>query len=278
MVIVNNAKCTGCGICLRFYGGYCIDRTDEGIEIDRAVCNACQKCIAICPQMAFSVDGAPPVRIGEAVGIEPGDFMELLKRRRSIKHFKDKKVPREMLTSLIRAAQYAPTMNKDIEALVVDDEALIAKIDGEAIKRVRKMYNWLFKCKPVTRFVSLFSETLPIIKRKMERDLIERKKVVKDNTQALILLLGSTKVPVTESSAQYYMANAVLFAELVGLGSTLMDSLKIAVNQSRAARHMLGIPKGMKVLSVLAVGYPDEKIINIPQGYAIKMNWNKREI
>lgn len=275
MVTVDNSRCTGCGICLSFCGGYCIHDQDGGIVIDDSVCNDCQKCISICPQMAFSYDGVLPERIKEPLGIGPGDLMELLTRRRSVKHFADRKIPRDLLSDVAGAAQYAPTMNKAIELRIIDDAAILRRIDGAAIRRVTKMYRWLFRFRIITGFVSLFADTMPVIKRKMERDLYERQGIMKDHTQALILVTGSTKMPVTESSGQYYLANMILYAETAGLGSTLMDSLKITLNKDRSLRQWLGIPAGQTVLGVLALGYPAEKIINIPKGYEIDIRWNK---
>jgi hypothetical protein len=91
--------------------------------------------------------------------------------------------------------------------------------------------------------MSIFSETVPVIKRKMELDLLNRGHIVKDNTQALILVIGSTSIPVNESSAQYYLSNMLLYSELIGLGSCLMDSLKVAINRSKSVKEGLNIPK-----------------------------------
>ena len=198
MITLDYKECTKCGICLTYLGGYCINEREGRLEIDYTVCNECQKCVAVCPSMAYMNNHTLPKRIKKPLPINEADFIDFLSRRRSIKHFKSKKISREVLKKLMVAASFAPTMNKNIEAVVIDDADII----------------------------QVFADTLPIIKRKMERDLVERGHIVKDNTQALILLLGKRRVPATENSAQYYLANMLLYCETIGLGSCLMDSLK----------------------------------------------------
>lgn len=274
MITIDNDKCLDCGICLKYRGGYCIQKKDEVIEIDYSVCNECQNCIALCPGQAFSNNGLKPIGIDKTFKLPADDFMYLLRRRRTIRHFTTERIPKEVLERIVSAGQYAPTNNKKIEAIVIDDPVLIQLIDNEAMMHIRKLYRILFGSRLLSWFFQLFSDTLPVIKRKMERDLRERGQIVKDNTQALILMLGNKRVPVTESSAQYYLSNMLLFCEVSGLGSCLMDSLKIVINSSKLTREKLHIPKGLKILGVLAVGYPEEKIMNIPEGYHMKVGWN----
>ena len=66
-----------------------------------------------------------------------------------------------------------------------------------------------------------------------------------------------------------------LTAHSLGIGSTLMDSLKISVNMNRKLRRELGFLSSDRVLGVLALGYSAEKIMNIPQGYDIPFFMNK---
>lgn len=276
MITMDEDKCMDCGICMKYLGGYCIEKKDGSIHIDYSVCNECQKCIALCPGLAFSNHCAQSRRIDKTLAFTPDDFMDLLRRRRTIRHFTNKNISKEMLERTVSAAQYAPTMNKKIEVIVINDPGLIQQIDEDAMRYYRKLYKLLYSSKILIRFFQLFSDTLPIIKRKMERDLKDRKQIIKDNTQALIILLGNKKVPLTESSAQYYLANMLLFCEVSDLGSCLMDSLKISINNSRMIKEMLHIPKNLKILGVLALGYPEENIMNIPEGYQMKIGWNMR--
>lgn len=274
MVTIDTSKCIHCGICLESMGGYCLHDNNGVISIDYSICSECQKCIAICPKQAFLQNGEPPVKIEKPVLLNADDLEVFLQKRRSIKRFKNQPIPPGILEKIAIVGQYAPAMNKEIEVIIVDKKEILDQIDHEALEYVKSMYNLLFKSRLVYSFIRLFAKTLPVIKRKMERDLFEKKQIIKKNTQALILLTGSTKIPVTESSAQFYLANMVFYSEAIGLGSCLMDSLKLALNSRKALKKALKIPKGHKVLGVLSLGYPDEKIVNIPRGGKIKIGWN----
>ncbi len=64
MITFDTPRCNHCGICLKMHGGYCLNEIDGEIVIDHLICNQCQKCIVICPQMAFPWTG------GNLTGLE----------------------------------------------------------------------------------------------------------------------------------------------------------------------------------------------------------------
>jgi hypothetical protein len=82
-------------------------------------------------------------------------------------------------------------------------------------------------------------------------------------------------MPVTEMSAQYLLGTMILSAVSLNIGCTLMDSLKLTINNNKKIKNQLGIKKTDKALGVLALGYSNEKIINIPKGYEINLYWNE---
>ena len=74
--------------------------------------------------------------------------------------------------------------------LVIDDKGLIGEIDKAALSMVGRVYSFLFALPPLTLFFKLFAGKLDALKRKMERDLFRIKHIVKENTQAVIVLTG----------------------------------------------------------------------------------------
>ncbi|HEX3048917.1 MAG TPA: nitroreductase family protein [Bacillota bacterium] len=275
-VTVNRYLCSKCGVCISHFQGFCMNPTDGYPAIDYAICNQCQKCITICPNQAILMNGQGPEKITAPLHIEREDLKELLRRRRSCKKFKDVKIPREILADMASVAAYAPNQNKNIEIIIVDDPELIAAIDTESLKLTRRFYKALFSVKFLTGFYQLFSKSLKVIRMKMERSLHTQKTVVKENTNAMFITIGDPKVAVTAESAPYLLANIIVYTEALGLSSCLMDALKLSINFSKGLKRRLGIPKGYKVFGVLLVGYSNEKIVNIPVGYEIKVHWNGR--
>jgi nitroreductase/NAD-dependent dihydropyrimidine dehydrogenase PreA subunit len=271
IVKIELTKCTKCGKCLRLLGGYCLEEIDGFPSIDRMICNACQKCVSICPPQAINVNGAYPTEIRKEPGISDIDFIKVIEKRRSCKKFKAKDVPEELLKKIISVAKYAPNQDKNIRLLVIDNKEMIQRIDERAIRYVKKYYNLLFGNNIVTWLCSLFYKKMNIIKKKMERDLLQRKKVIKDNTPVLLILTGNKRMPAIRGSAYCILSTMMIMTEIVGLSSCFMDSLQLAMND-RKTRRYLGLSQD--VLGVLAIGYSDEGVINIPRGYELEIDRN----
>lgn len=274
MVTIDADRCKKCGTCLKICAGYCMEDRDGLPAIDYDICNQCQKCIAVCPHQAILMNGTPPADLAEAQNMDYEALMAFMSRRRSTKRFQDKAIPREIVRRIAASAKYAPNQNKNIGILAVDEPELIGLIDREAVQMVQSLHRLMFACKPVTALISLFFASMRVIKKKMERDTIARKTVVKQNTQAILLCVGDSRVPTTEASAQYLLAFMGLAAESLGVGSTLMDSIKLTFRLRGKLRRRFGLAKKDRVLGALTLGYSAEGVRNIPQGYEVPLSWN----
>jgi nitroreductase/Pyruvate/2-oxoacid:ferredoxin oxidoreductase delta subunit len=274
VVTVDAARCRRCGLCVERFREYCISELDGLPVIDYRVCNICQKCVAICPSQAILVNNMTPKKISGGVALKSADLLALLARRRSTKIFKDKKISEDTLRAIIEVAKYAPNQNKNIDVMVISDHEILDYIDQQALHFYRRIRQVLFSVKAVASFLIRLSPNLYGIMKKLDYDVGTRRRILKPGTQALVLLVGNRRVPVTEDSAQYLLATMIIFAESLRVGSCLMDSVKMAVNWSAKGRKRLRIPNGLRVLGVLSLGYSDEKIVNIPRGYVPKVQWN----
>ena len=136
------------------FTGFCITESDGYPVFDEAICNTCQKCVAICPARAIMVNGIYPDRMDREPVVTPDQLEQFLQRRRSTKIFREKPVPREALEQIVASAKYAPNQNKNIAAHVVTDKALLSQIDQAALGFVRTFQRLLFGFAPVTWFIS----------------------------------------------------------------------------------------------------------------------------
>jgi len=263
-------RCKKCGKCIERMKNYCI-KSDNGYPVfDEKLCNTCQKCVAICPFQAIKVNNIYAEKIDIIKPIDPNQFESFLERRRSIKKFTVNKIPYEILHKIIGAAKYSPNQNKNISVLIITDRELINEIDKQAVKSIRKLYKIMFGIKIVEWIISLIYKDIQLIKAKMEHSGLEH--VVYENAQAIILVLGDKKIAVTESSSHYMLSSMMYMAEVLGIGTCLMDSLKIAFQMSKGLRRNFKIRDN--VLGAMILGYSDENIINIPKGYEVKCTWN----
>jgi nitroreductase/NAD-dependent dihydropyrimidine dehydrogenase PreA subunit len=272
MITLDKEKCTQCALCITRFHGYCISEKDGFPVFDHSLCNLCQKCVAICPSGAIMVNHTPPEKITKREHVKPGDLYQFFRQRRTIKVFRDKKIPREILQKFIDIAQYAPNQNKTIDMTLIDDRNLINIIDKQAYSFFMRIYRFLFSFTPLELFIRLFYRDLLVVKKKMEHDLFINKGIVKKGTQVLIILTGNKLAPAVEGSAYCLLAAVMYYAESAGIGTCFMDALKIAINGSKKLKRRLHLHQ--PVLGVLVCGYPGEKIINIPRGYNINVRWN----
>lgn len=157
------------------------------------------------------------------------EFLDVIDKRHSVRKFADRPVEREILDALISVAQKAPSSRncKSSAFMVVEDRDTLA-----AISEMRD-------------FGSAF---------------------VKDAPAAIVVMGDETKTDL-------WVDNCAISATFLQLAATAMDlgSCWVHVNgrprsKSDASlgdaeaylRELLGIKDGMRVLCVVAVGYPEE--------------------
>jgi Fe-S-cluster-containing hydrogenase component 2 len=136
--------------------GYCISEQDGYPVFSESLCNTSQKCVAICPFQAIMVDGNYAEKIVDEVSIDESEFVKFLERRRSIKTFKEKGIPKEIIEKIINAAKYSPNQNKNLSVKVINDKELIKEVDKYAVKFVKRIYKLMFGWKIAEMFISLF--------------------------------------------------------------------------------------------------------------------------
>lgn len=127
---IDRDKCIRCGLCVEKCvnrvlsmgkeGGYPEEAEDGG----SARCIHCAHCVMICPEGALSIDGISPDSC-PAPGIfpDPERMRDLLRGRRSFRHYKRENVPQETLRELLDAMRFSPTgvNNHRLHFAVVDN-------------------------------------------------------------------------------------------------------------------------------------------------------------
>lgn len=109
--IVDKEKCVKCGHCV-------IDCMPKVIELDEdgfpyaknpQRCMKCQHCLAICPAGAISVLGKKPENSEPISSREPEKILNLIKTRRSFRHYKKENLPQETMDKLKNMLNWVPT-------------------------------------------------------------------------------------------------------------------------------------------------------------------------
>jgi nitroreductase len=184
------------------------------------------------------------------------DFLELVKTRRSIRHYKSDPVPDEDIEKIIEAARWAPSgFNSQLwEFVVVKDPELkgqIAEVVGTA-----------------------FSDIVKSMSPSERRDKVSGKRTVFgwEKAPVFIIVFGDTRVralspvpPVRTSDEKWTSVfisslaiafqHAALAATSLGLGSQWVSAVGIPPVAEKIM-EMLDIPPEMKIYDMMTLGYP----------------------
>ena len=94
---------------------------------------------------------------------------------------------------------------------------------------------------------------------------------------AFILIVGDKKVPVSEASAQYALANMMYYAQIKGVGTCMWANGPLFIDKHRRSRQRLGIQPNERIFGAMYMGYPAVKFHNKVSGKAIPVQWNGLE-
>jgi len=160
------------------------------------------------------------------------DVYEAVTKRRSIRDFKDKPVPYEILEKCVNAARLAPSaVNRQLcEHIIVDDEQLLPQVldtVGSWAGEHRPADGWPPERRPKAYIVTLINSSLEVE-------------------------LGGTR-DVTTYDVGMAAENMILVALEQGIGTCTILSF-----EEDRLKPLLNIPDNYEVALVLALGFPDE--------------------
>jgi NAD-dependent dihydropyrimidine dehydrogenase PreA subunit/nitroreductase len=262
MIKIDSEKCNACGLCTKICHEYCMQLDNDILSIDYTYCSTCTQCIAICPQQALTWDNIQPEKFEPSLYPDPSQFEELLKERRTIRDFTDRKIDKSLLDEIAGYAIYAPTHNFNLRVIIIDDENIIKLADSLVLRFSVSMYKWIYKPKIIYWLMKLFTPDLEFeflqARPKME-SAIKRNKGFKTSPAAIILIIGDKRVPLSLESAQYALYNIDLYAQTKGIGCRNLVGNQMILNKNKKFRRLTGLSRNEKILGTILLGYPGKR-------------------
>jgi len=191
-------------------------------------------------------------------------FLELVKKRRSIRRFKPDLIPDEYIDKIIEAARWAPSgfNTQPWEFVVVRKKELKDKIVDAIEEHWSQIHpEW---------------EKLRTVEGKDSIEVVKAAPIDR-NTPVFIILFGDWRVKVglpdpaqadPDSVLYIYtsgLASAFLYMHLaaaaLGLASQWISSARFSEPQ-RAIKNLLGIPEALSIYDMMALGYGAYKPVN----------------
>jgi ferredoxin len=272
-VVVDNDKCTACGLCVKVCKDGTLSLKDKKVVIDQTNwlgCIACGHCVAICPAGAITVNGRDlsPSDIVDLPSKELKASFEqiqaLLLSRRSIREFSSKEVESEVIKKILDATSTAPMgiPPSDVGVLVFNSREKMTAFKRDVIDILK---SWKKSLSPfMLSIMGIFMgrETidmmrtfvLPLVNAIVEEDEKGNDFLFYDAPLGMYFYAS-----VSSDSADPVIAStyAMLVAESLGLGSCMIGTVPPSFNQSKKLREKYGIPPKSHQGMMVIFGYPN---------------------
>ena len=287
---INLETCNQCYLCIAVCPYKIFEKDESGqivINFDRTdFCVKCGHCMAICKSKSITIEDLSYDNNFyelQETNIDSDSFINFLANRRSIRNFKDKEVPKEILQKIIDATSFAPygVSPKDPMITVVQNKEIMEK----ALVLMSRFYNDLVKWlnNPVSRYMikrrvtqetfnTITHHMVPVAKTghyntKSGNDNISRNAPV-------IMIFHANKGAEEHTSSEIICATyAMLAAHSFGLGTTIIGLIPPAINKVNELKKLFQIPEENEAVMSLILGYPKYKYKRIIKREKRDINW-----
>ena len=283
MIRIDQESCKACGIC----GHICPRHITETVERDKKkvtmisqerldLCMGCGQCAAVCPTGSIHVEGMSTEEFGPVrdLEIDENQLLTLMEQRRSIRRYKDKPVPREILDRISEAAHRAPTgtSSRTTGIIIIDKPEILRSFSN----LVHELYERLDKAlgNPVARFFvrrrigqrmlgTLQGFVMPGMRWYIRWFREGRSDEILRDCPVLMLFHSPAREPMCEANCVIAAFHAIFMAQVLGIGTCFNDLIPPACNRAPDIRRLLDLPEDREVYASLTLGYPKYKFKRI---------------
>jgi len=282
-VEIDQEACTNCRLCYNRCPR-CFSRTGDRITVaaDALCCNLCGHCVALCPTGAIThhrmdMDNFP--EIGPAAQIDTGEFLRMIRQRRSQRVFLKKPVPKEVLDTLVEAVRYCPTGSN------VQGVGLVILQNPDRIRTLSNLTVDFFEAgrgameAEIQKVRDQGGEPLAYALRMLEigKRAVEARAAGIDPIfhRAPIVMIFHSVVPTSMPKDNCVIAaqTVVLTAMTLGLGTCYIGLFEMAANIFPPLIRELDLPPSHQVLSVLILGWPKVKYQRVVDRLPVAVRW-----
>lgn len=294
---IDEEKCIKCGACVKDCPSLLFHAPPTPLGEKKKVifedpykgCIKCGHCIGICPTDAIIYEDTEKAIEFEGtknpetlVGYD--QLMKAIRIRRSMRQYKDKPVPKEIIEKVLEAMRYAPSARnaQSWRYIVLTDKEKINRV----VKTTQKMMLSLRKILKIGKKIKFF---LP---KSLKEEVGKSNEVSLDRfyehtKQGIDRVFFNAPVVIISYAPKSYgseamilndagisLTHGMLAAQSLGLGTCWIGFAMMAISRSKNLRKWLGISKKMIITGVLIMGYPAAKYNRAPPRKPLKTKWN----
>jgi nitroreductase/NAD-dependent dihydropyrimidine dehydrogenase PreA subunit len=263
---VDKEKCTECGACVEVCPASLIRIRKNGPRATGLrACISCGHCVAVCPVEALDNDLAPLAKQVPVAptGLSARTATEFMRSRRSIRCYKEEKVPRETLLQVLDVARFASTggNSQGLSYLVISDKEALRKLSDATV-------DWM------EEEVARGSERAPYFAGIVKAARATGKDVILRDAPHLIVAMCDEDFPRGAENAHFALAYAELIAPTVGLGTCWAGLFQgCAFSGYAPLLKALDLPVGKKVAGGLMAGYPRHHYHRLVDRNPLQVGW-----
>jgi len=251
--IINEQKCTRCGLCAKDCPVKIIKLNGDLPTIDddkQALCLKCQHCLAICPTAALSIFGINPDHCQTLQGHlpDPAQLETLIRGRRSVRHYRDENVETQTIQQLLNVAGQAATgvNSRQVLFTVVDNKETMARLRDKVMDGLDQLVKT--DALPDNR---KFFEKFVLLWQEKKIDTLFR------GAPHLIIASAPRKCPTPKADSLIALTTFELYAQNVGIGTVWDGFAQWSINDLLPElKQELRIPENHVMGYAMAFGYP----------------------
>lgn len=259
MIEILKDKCTQCQLCMNDCPSKIIRKDKDGFprlpKRAESFCIDCGHCFSICPTAALCFRGdKSDNKVKKNIDINKKDFEALIKQRRSIRHYKEDMVPKEILESLIELTQYTPSGSnaRPVNFTIVSGKGTTDYLADGCIE-------WVKENNQYTELVSEMRRGNNLITCGAPHLIIAH---ANDNIETTYLEDAIIALSTIEIAAQVY-----------SIGTCWGGFFKIISEKSQKIKENLNIKNEHKICGVLMLGYPKYTYKRLAYRKKNPINW-----
>jgi nitroreductase len=236
-----------------------------------SICQRCGQCMAVCNTKSIVVDGFgydSDFRDLPRHNVDYNAFIDFLANRRSIRNFKDKAVPRDIIEKVLESLSFAPygAEPEKIQINVVNDRKQIESALPYIENFLDNIVKWIEhpiasrmmkKRNSPEKFNTIKNHLYPIAK--LGNYKLEDGDRITRNAPAIIILHARKDAEEHTSNSLIYASYLMLAAHSLGLGATLIGLVPPSINKVREVREIFRVPDENEAIMSLILGYPKIK-------------------
>jgi nitroreductase/NAD-dependent dihydropyrimidine dehydrogenase PreA subunit len=287
MIEIDSTKCSRCGFCLEVCPNY-VFALGEGRVIKARYpeqCCICGHCVAVCPENALIHQEMPAEKFEDlpATNIPSEDMRNLLLSRRSIRAYKEKPVPKELIAQLIEVGIHAGSSSnaQSENFVVIQDRRLLGRLEKMVIevmwnKGMKYLGNSVGQNLAKTRIgEEMLRQAIPyhhIIKNRRKKN--EPAGMIFRNAPVVIVIHGLRTNFMAHANCSIAARNMEIMAKTMGLGTCWVGFLSVAAHLAKKKiERFLEIPDDHSIYGAMMVGYPKHEYRKIPPRKERQVRW-----